>query len=197
MFTGIVREVGTVIRRERSRDLARLTVSAPKTASMVGPLESVSVNGVCLSVVQLRQGSLVFEVIPETERLTTLGMLRAGARVNVEPSLSITDRLSGHLVLGHVDGTGVVTSVRRHKGQWTLHIRVPHALRRFLVPKGPVTLDGISLTIGQALTASTFTVHLIPETLRQTTLALRKSGDRVNVEVDYFAKLMTAGRRAS
>ena len=190
MFTGIIREIGTVAALERSQGLIRLSVYAPKTASTVQRLESVAVNGVCLSVVDLRRGALVFEIIRETARLTTVGDLRAGERVNLEPSLSLVDRLSGHLVFGHVDGTGAVVKRRSQAGELILELRVPQTLRRFVVPKGPVAVDGVSLTVGRTPTRSTFTVHLIPETLRQTTLRVRKVGDRTNIEVDYFAKLV-------
>lgn len=190
MFTGIVRELGTVMRVERPDGLARLSVHAPQTASRVGRLESVAVNGVCLSVVDVRRHAMVFEVIPETQRLTTLGSLRSGARVHLEPSLSVTDRLHGHILFGHVDGVGTVVRRRERPGELVVEIRAAPQLRRFLVAKGPVAVDGVSLTVGHSPTASTFTVHLIPETLRQTTLGLRAAGDRVNIELDYLAKLV-------
>ena len=197
MFTGIVQEMGTVSRIQRANGVVRLTVDAPKTAATVHPLESVAVNGVCLSGVARRSPSLAFEMIAETQRLTTLGALRAGERVNLEPSLRLSDRLNGHLVFGHVDGIGTVTARRQLSGETVLQIAVPRRLGSYLVSKGPVTLDGISLTVGRVPTASSFTVHLIPETLRQTTLAGRHAGARVNVEVDYFAKLWSKWSKAS
>jgi len=190
MFTGIIREIGTVARVARSHGVVRLTVAAPKTVSLVQPLDSVSVNGVCLSVVQARAGAMTFEMIPETQRATALGAVRSGSRVNLEPSLLLCDRLGGHLVFGHVDGVGTMAKRQQRAGELVLTIRIPRGLRRFLVPKGPITVDGVSLTVGQRLTASSFTIHLIPETLRQTTLASRAVGDRVNIELDYFAKLL-------
>lgn len=190
MFTGIIRELGTVVRMERRNGLLRLGLSAPQTATGVQRLESVAVNGVCLSVVDVRQHTLTFELIRETQRLTTLGTLRSGDQVHVEPSLTLTDRLNGHILLGHVDGMGAVVRRRQVGGELVMEIRVGAGLRKFLVPKGPVALDGVSLTVGQALTASTLTVHLIPETLRQTILRSRRVRDHVNVEVDYFAKLV-------
>jgi riboflavin synthase len=197
MFTGIIREIGTVARVERSNGVVRLTVSAPRTASRAQPLDSVSVNGVCLSVVRVRTGAMTFEVIPETHRATALGTLSRGSRVNLEPSLSVSDRLGGHLVFGHVDGVGTIAARRQRAGELAVEIRVAPALRRFLVPKGPVTVDGVSLTVGRRLAASRFTVHLIPETLRQTTLASRRVGDRVNLEIDYFAKLIWQFHRSA
>ena len=190
MFTGIIRELGTVERITRAQGITRLAIRAPGIASRIQRLESVSVNGVCLSVVDIRQQMLVFEMITETQRLTTLAALRTGNRVHLEPSLSITDRLNGHIVFGHVDGLGKIVKRRDLKSELILEIRIPTALRPFLVSKGPVAVDGVSLTVGKTLTASTFTIHLIPETLRQTLLRSRTVGDRVNVELDYFAKLI-------
>jgi riboflavin synthase alpha subunit len=190
MFTGIIQEIGTVVRVARKQGITRLTIQAPKIAARVQPLDSVAVSGACLTVVQARQGTLGFEVIEETRGLTRLGSLRPGERVNLEPSLSLSDRLGGHVVFGHVDGTGTIISRRQRGGELVLEIRVSPALRRFLVPKGPVAVDGISLTVGARVTRSTFTIHLIPETLRQTTLRNAAVGRRVNVEIDYFAKLI-------
>ncbi len=197
MFTGIIQEVGTLGRMERSGGLVRLTVHAPKTASRVRPLESVAVDGVCLTVVRVREAALTFEVIRETQTLTSLGHLRTGDRINLEPSLSVTDRFNGHILFGHIDGVGTVIRRRQLMGELILEIRLAPVLRKFLVPKGPVTVDGVSVTVGKDVGASTFTVHLIPETLRQTTLGSRNIGNRVNLELDYFAKLIwqfTGGR---
>ena len=189
MFTGIVREVGTVAASERSKGLVRLTVSAPRTAARVQRLESVAVNGVCLTVVDVRHGALVFEAIRETARVTTVGRWRSGSRVHLEPSLSLSDPLGGHLLFGHVDGIGMVVKRLSGAGGLTLELAVSPRLRRFLVPKGPVAVDGISLTVGRIPGASAVAIHLIPETIRQTTLGSRVVGDRVNVEIDYLAKL--------
>lgn len=196
MFTGIIQELGTVARVERAKGLLRLSIHAPKTASKVSRLESVAVNGVCLSVVNLRHGTMTFEVIQETRALTTLGRLRRGDRVNLEPSLSLSDRLSGHVVFGHVDGIGAVASRRQRDGDVLLELRVDKRLHRFLVPKGPVAIDGVSLTVGRVARGSMFTVHLIPETMRQTTLGAIQAGTTVNVEIDYFAKLLRQFQRS-
>jgi riboflavin synthase alpha subunit len=190
MFTGIIREQGTVARVERSKGLLRLSIHAPKTASQVAHRESVAVNGACLSVVAIRHGTMTFEIIRETQALTTLGSLRRGDRVNLEPSLGIADRLSGLVMFGHVDGIGTVVARRPRDGEVLLELRVERRLHSFLVSKGPVAVDGVSLTVGQVVRSSAFTVHLIPETTRQTTLGARRAGDRVNVELDYFAKLI-------
>ncbi len=191
MFTGLVQELGTVQAIRRDRGLVRLMVYAPKTAAGLRAGESVAVNGACLSVVRVQQSACTFEMIPETQRLTTLGSLRAGARVNVERSLTLSDRLNGHVVLGHVDGVGRIVRRRQRGPDVELVIQLGKSLRRAVVPKGPIALDGVSLTVGARLTPTACPVYLIPETMHRTTLGFRRVGDRVNIEVDYLAKLMT------
>ena len=190
MFTGIIQEFGVVERVERRDGVVRLVVRAPKTAARVGPMESVSVSGACLTVTDVRNGTLAFEMIPETQAGTALDRLRPGARVHIEPSLSLADRLGGHILLGHVDGVGTIVKRRQRPGELVLDVRVPADVRRYLVPRGAVAVDGVSLTVGKKLGASSFTIHLIPETLRRTTLRDKRPGDRVNVEADYLAKLI-------
>ena len=190
MFTGIVRERGTVQSLKKRGGLLELSVHAPVLARSVEPSESVCVNGVCLSVVKVRSGALVFEMIPETQGLTSLGGMKSGDAVNLEPSLSLSDRLGGHILLGHVDGVGRVIEAREVKGERVLKIRVASELGRYLTPKGPVAVDGISMSVGSAPTRNTFTIHVIPETLRRTTLNEKKTGDSINIEIDYLAKLM-------
>ena len=189
MFTGIIRELGTVDRVERATGLIRLAVYAPKTAQRLEPMESVAVDGVCLTVVAIRRRMILFEAIPETQRMTTLGTLRSGDRVHLEPSLALSDRLGGHLLLGHVDGLGTVIRRRQRSGELALDIRVPPRALALLVPKGPVAVNGVSLTVGD-IGRSACTIHLIPETLRRTALGDLEAGDGVNIEVDYMAKLV-------
>ena len=190
MFTGIIRELGAVERVARAKGLIRLAIYAPKTAERAAPMESVAVDGACLTVAGICRGTLTFELIPETQRLTTLGALRAGSRVHLEPSLTLADRLGGHLLLGHVDGLGTVAGRRQRAGESVLEIRVPSGLETLLVPKGSVAVNGVSLTLGERSSGSTFAVHLIPETLRRTTLGSLERGDRVNIELYYIAKLV-------
>src|SRR3989338_6773903 len=137
MFTGIIQEIGVVTAIKRSGGIVRLSIYAPKTGVRLKRLESVSVDGVCLSVVSAQKGFLSFEVIAETQRLTTLGSLRVGSRVNIEPSLTLTDRVNGHFVFGHVDGAGKIVRRKQLAGELVLEIRVADRIRRFLVPKGP------------------------------------------------------------
>ncbi|HEX9779824.1 MAG TPA: riboflavin synthase [bacterium] len=190
MFTGIIREVGTVARLATRGGVVRMELDAPKTAALVQPLDSVAVHGVCLTAVASGGGRLACEMIPETRRRTSLGACRVGSPVHLEPSLGVTDRFHGHLVFGHVDGAGTVTGRRRSAGEVALTIRAPREIRPLLVPKGPIAVDGVSLTVGAVLGRGTFTVHLIPETLRRTALGHLQPGDRVNLEADYFAKLI-------
>ena len=190
MFTGIIQELGTVRTVARTRSLMRLDIHAPQTVVNAQRGESIAVNGVCLSLMRHHQSLLAFEVIPETQRLTNLGRLRAGARVNLERSLTLSDRLNGHLVFGHVDGIGSIVRVRRQAGQLELTIRVGRELRRYLAPKSPLAVDGVSMTVGSRLSQTACSVFLIPETLRKTTLGSRRVGDRVNLELDYIAKLV-------
>ena len=190
MFTGIIQEIGTVARVRRVGDITALTIAAPKVSAGLGLGESVAVNGVCLSVVRAGRGHVKFEMVPETQRLTTLGGLRAGSRVNVEPSLRLSDRLNGHLVLGHVDGIGRITRLRRRGEHVEMSLRIPAALGRYCISKGSIAVDGVSLTVGVWRPPLLGTVYLIPETLRRTTLGLRRVGEAVNLELDYVAKLV-------
>lgn len=195
MFTGIVRELGTVASARRTKGLLTVQVYAPRTAASIGLGESVAINGACLSVVRMGQGAMTFEVIPETQRLTTLGKLRVGSVVNVEPSLTLTDRLNGHVVLGHIDGVGRIVRQTQQSGDVAMEIHGDPSVHRYLVPKGPIAVDGVSLTVGASVTSRAFSVFLIPDTLHNTTLGSRKAGDWVNLEVDYLAKLVM--RRAN
>ncbi len=190
MFTGMVQELGTVIGVARRRGVDRMTIQAAKSAAGLCVGESLAVNGVCLSAVQVRGASVEVEMIPETRRRTSLGSLRSGDRVNLERSLTLSDRLNGHVVLGHVDGVGRVLRAPRAGGDIRLEIGIDRRLGRYLVPKGPVAIDGVSLTVGLTVSPTRFSVFLIPETLRKTTFAEYRAGRRVNIEVDYFAKLL-------
>ena len=191
MFTGLITEQGTISRLRRAEGIVRLVVHAPRTAPRLAIGESIAINGVCLSLVSNQRGMLTFEAIPETQRLTNLGRLAVGDRVNVEPSLTLSDRLNGHLVLGHVDGLGTIRRRAQRAGEVAIEIQVGRDLRRSLVPKAPIAIDGVSLTVGSRLTSTTCMVFLIPETMRKTTLGECRVGDAVNIELDYIAKLIT------
>ena len=192
MFTGIVEELGTVVSLEDQGDAVRLTVNGPLVTSDAGPGDSIAVNGCCLTVVTLDgvgtdAGSFTADVMHETLAKTSLGAFEPGTRVNLERAVTPTTRLGGHIVQGHVDGTGTIVS-RTPSEHWEIvEISVPAELERYLVAKGSITVDGISLTVVEDRPDS-FTVSLIPETLARTTLGFKQPGDVVNLEVDVIAK---------
>ncbi len=190
MFTGIVRELGKVEQVTHQEGVMLLDVKAPKTAPLVKVMESVAVQGVCLSVVKKRKGVLTFEAIPETQRLTNLGQVKQGDSVHLEPSLCLNDRLDGHFVYGHVDGLATLTKREETPGQLSLTLKLPKDVMRYVVPKGSLAIDGVSLTVGDKVGATTCSVYLIPETLKRTTLGKRAVGDQLNIEIDYLAKVV-------
>ncbi len=186
MFTGIIEAMGT-IREARAGDGLRLAVDSGLDMGGVKLGDSIAVSGACLTVVKLSGGLFEADVSPETCRATTLGKARAGTRVNLERALAFSGRLDGHLVTGHVDGAGLVTSVRREGGFLNFSFSAPAELVRQMVPKGSIAVDGVSLTIN-TVSASGFSVMLIPHTAGLTTLGSARAGDAVNLETDIIAK---------
>jgi riboflavin synthase len=186
MFTGIVREIGSVEELERSERGARLRIRA-KLAAELGEGDSVSVSGACLTVTSVTDGAFEADVANQTLSVTTLGELEPGAPVNLEPPLRAGDPLGGHLVQGHVDGMGEVMAAWADGFARRLRLEAPDALGRFIVERGSVTVDGVSLTVA-ALADDGFEVSLIPETLERTTLGGLANGGRVNLEVDVIAR---------
>ena len=185
MFTGIVREVGTVA----AFDGSRLVVGAPETAAGVAVGDSVSVAGVCLTVVEAGEGRLAFDVIAETLSRTALGGLAADDRVNLESALCVGDPLGGHVVQGHVDAVGRVRSVAPEGDSLRVRVDAPESIVRYCLEKGSIAVDGVSLTVA-ALDDDGFEVALIPHTLAVTTLGSLEPGDEVNLEVDVLAKVV-------
>lgn len=187
MFTGIVEELGTVAAVEDQGDAIRLTIRAGTVLDGTRPGDSIAVNGCCLTVTDRTDDTWTADVMQETLDKTSLYGVRAGDRVNLERAVTPQTRLGGHIVQGHVDGVGTV--VRRTPSEhWeVVEISLPAGLGRYLVDKGSVTVDGVSLTVVEA-GEDTFTVSLIPETLARTTLGTRAPGDRVNLETDVIAK---------
>jgi riboflavin synthase len=186
MFTGLVEALAPVERIEAEGDGRALVLAAPFAAELA-PGESVAVNGACLTVVAHDGRTCRFQAGPETLRRTNLGELRPGERVNLERALRVGDRLGGHLVQGHVDGLGRIAS-RRRQGEWeVVWFSCPAELAAQMVPKGSVTVDGVSLTVVD-VTADGFSVALIPHTLAQTTLGFKAPGASVNLETDVLAK---------
>lgn len=187
MFTGIVEARGSVAALEERTDAIRLRIDAPEVMQGVAPGDSIAVNGVCLTVVEPTSVGFSADVMLETVTRSSLGDLRPGGAVNIERAVRATDRLGGHIVQGHVDCTGRIASIDP-RDEWTMvRIKVPTAMTRYMVEKGSVCVDGVSLTI-VSVDSGGFTVSLIPTTLRETTLGARAVGDRVNIEVDVLAK---------
>jgi riboflavin synthase len=188
MFTGIIEELGAIEAVQTRAAGARLTIRCDKVLSDAVEGASVAVNGVCLTAVDLRPGSFSADLAPETLKRSNLGDLRAGSRVNLERPLSPTGRLNGHIVQGHVDGTGEFLSLEAlGDDNWWLRIRVPAELDPYLVFKGSIAIDGISLTIA-SLESDVLAVTIIPHTFRGTTLGGYRAGARVNLECDVLAK---------
>lgn len=187
MFTGIIEEVGTVRGLMAGGLKARLTVDAPATAPQVEPGDSVAVNGVCLTVSGIATDQLTFDIVTETLRRSTLGGLKSGGRVNLEGALRVGDRLSGHFVMGHVDGVGQVVRRSDDPGQLTLRIRAPAEVKKYLLEKGSIAVNGVSLTIWE-VRGPEFSVALVPHTRSLTTLEQLARGDSVNLEADVLAR---------
>ena len=187
MFTGIIEELGTVVGIDPLGDSARLSIRGATVTSDAGHGDSISVNGVCLTVVDNAGGVFTADVMGESLQRSTLGALRAGSPVNLERAATVATRLGGHIVQGHVDGVGSVLS-RVAGDQWeTVTFSLPKELAKYVVEKGSITVDGISLTV-MAVTDDTFSVGLIPTTLKLTTLGAKSAGEPVNLEVDIMAK---------
>ena len=189
MFTGLIEEVGEVGALRRSVSFQRMEVAAGSVVEELAIGDSIGIDGVCQTVVARKGNRFAVESVEETMRLTTLSALRTGDRVNLERPLKASDRLGGHMVLGHVDGVGAIRRLEATGGSWILQVEVPAPLRRYIAPKGSVAVDGISLTV-VASTAEGFTISLIPHTLEHTNLKQRKRGDRVNIEVDVVARYL-------
>lgn len=197
MFTGIVQDVGEIRRKETRSGDVRLTIGVRRLdlrSQRIG--DSICVQGVCLTVVELEDGAFAADVSRETLRLTTLGELREGSPVNLEPALRAGDPLGGHLVSGHVDGVAEVVSVFGDARSMRVVFRVPAHLSRYIARKGSVAIDGVSLTVND-VEGTTFGVNLVPHTQEVTTLGALAPGARVNLEVDqvarYVERLLAAG----
>lgn len=187
MFTGIVEEAGLVQAVTRRGKGWSLEVEAGSIMPGVKVGDSVAVNGCCLTVTEVKGKSMIFDLLDETKKRTNLQSAQVGARVNLESSLKVDGKLGGHFVTGHIDGMAQVTKWVRSGEDWELEAEVPAGLERFLVPKGCVAIDGISLTIGK-VEGWKFNVWIIPHTYEVTTLRDRKEGDKVNLECDLLAK---------
>jgi riboflavin synthase len=187
MFTGLIEDVGNVVRLERAGAGARLVASCALPFDGIRIGDSVAVNGACLTVVEKTAGNISFDVSPETVARTTLGKLRPGDNVNLERALCLGDRLGGHLVSGHVDCIAVMCASREESANRIISFRLPGTYSRYLIEKGSVAIDGISLTVNE-VRGDVFSVNIIPHTAHETTLHLRRPGDEVNIETDLIGK---------
>ena len=183
MFTGIVEEVGRV----KNATTVHLSMVATKVIKSLKLGDSIAVNGACLTVVTISGGTFAVDISPETKRRTNLGLLFPGQSVNLERSLSVNDRMGGHIVQGHVDATGKITRYKSEGDFSTITFRAPKRIMRYIVEKGFIAIDGASLTIVKR-GATSFTVSVIPYTIQNTVLGERQVGDLVNLEVDILAK---------
>jgi len=197
MFTGIVEETGTIGSVRRGAVSASLRIDASRVLEDVRVGDSINTNGVCLTVTAFDKRGFVVDVMAETMRRTNLGMLAPGSRVNLERALRLSDRLGGHIVSGHIDGTGTITGIRKEENATWITLRTNPEITRYIIPKGSVALDGISLTVVD-VTETSFSVSIIPHTGHETTLLEKKTGDKVNIECDltgkYIEKFLREGK---
>ncbi|MEZ4388477.1 MAG: riboflavin synthase [Candidatus Krumholzibacteriia bacterium] len=196
MFTGLIREIGTLRRVTRGAQLSRLQLHAPQTAARLTAGDSLAVNGICLTVTAVRGDAVTVEAAVETLRITTLGGWRVGRRLHLEPALRANDALDGHLVLGHVDGVGHIARSERRGSSVLLTVACGERLAGWLMPKGSVAVDGVSLTVDEGPHHDRFTVNLIPHTLGWTVLDSYRAGQEVNLEMDVLVKAARTGRPA-
>ena len=198
MFTGIIEDTGTVSRIETRGQEKRLILELPRHLTEVQLGDSINVNGVCLTVVQKNERRIEFDLSLETLQKTAMRELKVGDQVNLERALRLTDRLGGHIVTGHVDGIGEIVEKREGKDFLQLRIRIPEPVSRYVVPKGSIAIDGISLTVNEYQEGE-IEMTLIPFTIEKTGLKGKRVGDRVNVEADilgkYVEKIMERGDR--
>ena len=191
VFTGIIEELGTIKGVRRQSEGIRLSVSAKVVMDGMKTGDSIAVNGACLTVTEFDSVSFTADVSGETVNRTNIGKLRVGEKVNLERPMKLSDRLGGHLVSGHIDGIGVIRGVERRGGMSIFTIEVPAEFKKYLIIKGSVAIDGISLTVNE-VKGNRFTVTIIPHTAEMTTLGFKKAGDIVNLEADMIGKYVEA-----
>ncbi len=187
MFTGIVKEIGTVEKILRANSLIKLGVKAPLIAQTSEKSDSISVNGVCLTLIYKEKDLLFFEAVASTLKSTNTSRLKKGDRINLEPALNLGDKLGGHFVLGHVDAELKLKTAIKKRSYWQLSVDLPSAFRKYIADNGSVALEGISLTVKKVF-PKMFQTHIIPFTYEHTTLKLKRPGNFLNVEFDYLLK---------
>lgn len=187
MFTGIIKEIGEVVRVERRGQFQKLAVKAQKVVEDASPGDSINVDGACQTIVDLSDGCFAIESVAETLRLTTLCSLKPGSLVNLEPALRLSDRLGGHLLTGHIDGVGKIIDRQQRVENTVLTIGATKELEKYIIPKGSIALDGISLTV-VSVSDTLFTVSIIPYTWQNTTIRSKSPGTMANLETDILAR---------
>ena len=189
MFTGLVQELGTVLDIARNESNAVITIKAAQLAGQIKSGDSVSVDGVCLTAVDVKPDSFTADVMVQTLVVTSLGQIVAGSAVNLELAARLDTRMGGHIVQGHVDGTGTLVALTPGEQWMKCEVKVERSLLKYIVAKGSICFSGISLTVGEVNDeTSVVTVWLIPETIERTSIASKKPGDVINIEVDVLAK---------
>jgi riboflavin synthase len=189
VFTGLVQAVGKVTKIERGADSAVFTFTVDDFLGDTKLGDSISVNGVCLTAIELTETTFAVDVMVQTLKLTSLDQIDVGSKVNLELAAKVSDRLGGHIVQGHVDGVGTITSIEPGEKWQRVDVAIPVHLMKYLQPQGSICIDGTSLTVGELDDAkNSVSLWLIPETLRKTNLSLLTVGSQVNIEVDVFAK---------
>jgi riboflavin synthase len=187
MFTGIIEELGKISEFEKRADGARVKISAQTVTENTNEGDSIAVNGVCLTAIDVKESSFAADISNETLRRSTLGKLKVSAKVNLERAVTPTTRLGGHFVQGHIDATGIFFGAIQDGDFWTVRVGFPVEIAKYLIYKGSISVEGISLTIAN-LSADSFEIAVIPKTWNQTNLHALQNGDAVNLEVDMIAK---------
>ena len=189
MFTGLVQEIGHLRTIDKKGNFQRLQVEATSIMEFLSIGDSVAINGVCQTIVDLGQDRFSVECVAETLARTTLSTVEIGQPVNLEPALRLSDRLGGHFVQGHIDDVGYLQTITEKNSEWSIHVSAPLPLLRYIATKGSIAIDGISLTVAN-VNSEGFTVSVIPHTFNNTVMRYRKVGDSVNLEVDLIARYL-------
>lgn len=187
MFTGLIEEVGKISALRNANGRLILEISAGKIINSLKIGDSISVNGVCLTVTNFTSGKFCVDAVGETLKKTTIGSLRIGTEVNLEPALQLSQKLGGHLVQGHVNDVGEITEIKKLGENYLMSFSLPHHLEKYLIKEGSIAIDGISLTIAH-VSANKIMCSIIPHTWKNTNLRARKPGDQVNIEIDVISK---------
>lgn len=187
MFTGLIEEVGKISSVRQANGKFDLVISASKITGSLKTGDSISVNGVCLTVTKFSSGKFCVDAVGETLKKTTIGGLRIGTEVNLEPALQLSQKLGGHLVQGHVNDVGTITEIKKLGENYLLYLSLPYHLEKYLIKEGSLAIDGISLTIAD-VNSNKLMCSIIPHTWKNTNLRARKPGDKVNIEIDVISK---------